>query len=153
MAPGNAQNHFKNMSRTIAFFFLLLVGGLVMAADTSSQAHKFSPGQVWTFHIDPGEPAATLTILKVETLEKIGDVIHISVSAARVPGGITRIGHLPMSRAALDKSVVELVKTDSAPMDLAGYEQWKRANGGVFTTSVSEAMSFVRQAIERQKER
>lgn len=139
------------MRRAITTILLLLFGGLVVAADTNSQKHDFSPGQVWTFHLDTGEPAATLTILKVESLEKVGDVVHISVSAVRVPGGVTRIGHLPISRAALDKSVKELVRTDSAPTDLGGYEQWKRAKGGVFTTSVSDAMSFIRQAIERQK--
>jgi hypothetical protein len=137
------------MRLTIAILVVLLVGSSAMSADTSSQ--KFSPGQVWTFHLDPGEPAATLTVLKVEKIEKLGEVVHISVSAVRVPGGVTRIGHLPMSSAALDKSVVELVRTDGAPADLVGYEQWKRAKGGVFTTSVSDAMSFVRQAIERQK--
>ena len=122
-----------------------------MATDSGSQAHDFRPGQVWTFHLDPSEPAATLTVLKVETLEKLGIVVHISVSAVRVPGGVTSVGHLPMARAALDKSVVKLVRIDSAPPDLGGYEEWKRAKGGVFTTSVSDAMSFVRQAIERTR--
>jgi hypothetical protein len=140
-----------NMSRAIAILVLPIVGGLVMGADSSAQTHQFSPGQIWTFRLDPSEPSATLTVLKVEMVEKLGEVVHISVSAVRVPGGVTRIGHLPMSRAALEKSVVALVGTDSAPTDLGGYEQWKRANGGIFTTSVSDAMSFVRQAIERQK--
>lgn len=142
---------FRNMRCAISTFVLLFVASLVNAADDDSQKHDFSPGQVWTFHLDAREPAATLTVLKVETLERIGDVVHISVSAVRVPGGATRIGHLPMSRAALDKSVVKLVRIESASPDLGGYEQWKSAKGGVFTKSVSEAMSFVRQAIERQK--
>jgi hypothetical protein len=131
----------------------LFLAGIVaaMAADADSKMHQFSPGQVWTFHLDASEPAATLTVLKVETLEKLGEVVHISVSAVRVPSGVTRIGHLPISIAALEKSVVALVGTDNAPADLAGYEQWKRAKGGVFTVSVSEAMSFVRNAIERQR--
>jgi hypothetical protein len=85
------------------------------------------------------------------TREKVGDVIHVSVSAVRVPGGVTPIAHLPMTRAALDKSVMELVGTDDSPANLGGYETWKRANGGVFTTSVSDAMRSVRRAIERQK--
>lgn len=63
-----------------------------MATDSPSQKRDFIPEQVWTLHLDPSEPAATLTILKVETLEKIGDVVHISVSGVRVPGGVTRIG-------------------------------------------------------------
>jgi len=135
----------------ISTLLLMLFGGIAMAADTGAVKHDFRPGQVWTFHLDASEPAATLTVLKVETLEKLGDVVHISVSAVRVPGGVTRVGHLPMSRAALDKSVVKLVRTEDSPPDLGGYETWKRANGGVFTTSVSEAMSFVRQAIERSQ--
>ena len=77
-------------------------------------------------------------ISKVETLEKIGEVVHISVSAVRVPGGVTRIGHLPMSRNALDRSVFELVRTENEPPDLGGYESWKSAKGGVFTTSVAK---------------
>lgn len=126
-------------------------GGLSMGADTSSLKHDFSPGQVWTFRLDAREPPATLTVLKVETLENLGDVVHISVSAVRVPAGITRIGHLPMSRAALDNSVIQLVRTDESPIELGGYDAWKKAKGGVFKTSVGDAMSFVRQAIEKQK--
>jgi hypothetical protein len=139
------------MRPTIALVSLLLLAGMALAAGAPAQKHDFRPGQVWTFHLDSGEPAATLTVLKVETLEKVGEVVHISVSAVRVPGGVTSIGHLPMSRDALDRSVLELVRTEKKPADLGGYESWKSAKGGVFTTSVSEAMSFVRQAIERQK--
>jgi len=51
----------------------------------------------------------------------------------------------------MDQSVVKLVRTDSTPPDLAGYEIWKSEKGGVFTISVSDAMSFVRQAMEQQK--
>jgi hypothetical protein len=139
------------MRNAASILLFPVIAGIAMAADIASTKHDFKPGQVWTFQLDPSEPAATLTILKVETLEKIGDVVHISVSAVRVPGGVTRIGHLPLSRAAVEKSVVELIRTDSAPTDLGGYEAWKSAKGGVFTTSVGDAMSFVRQAIERQK--
>jgi hypothetical protein len=138
------------MRSAFTALLLLLACALAMAADPDSQAHAFSPGQVWTFHLDKGEPPATLTILKVETLEKIGEVVHISVSAVRVPGGVTRLGHLPISKAALDKSVVKLVRTETTATDLGGYEQWKQAKGGVFTTSVSDAMNFIRQAIENQ---
>jgi hypothetical protein len=137
-------------STAIPLLLALLSGALLMGAGTASRKHDFAPGQVWTFHLDAAEPAATLTVLKVETLEKFGEVVHISVSAVRVPGGVTSIGHLPMTRAALERSVVALVRTDSPPMQLGGYEEWKRARGGVFTTSVSDAMSFVRQTIERR---
>jgi hypothetical protein len=80
---------------------------------------------------------------------KLGEIVHISVSAIRVPMGTTRIGHLPMSREAMDRSVLELVGSSSAPLDLGGYNAWNEAKGGVFTTSVSEALDFVREAIQR----
>src|SRR4029079_10770194 len=107
----------------ISTLLLMLFGGIAMAADTGAMKHDFRPGQVWTFHLDASEPAATLTVLKVETLEKLGDVVHISVSAVRVPGGVTRVGRLPMSRAALDTSVLELAQNDSATASpRAGYQ-------------------------------
>lgn len=140
-----------NMRHAVLTLIALIIGSLAMGADTTSRKHDFSPGQVWTFRLDAGEPAATLTVLKVETLAKLGDVVHISVSAVRVPGGVTPIGHLPMARGALNESVIELVRADKSPIDLGGYEAWKNAKGGVFTTSVSDAMNFVRQAMERQK--
>lgn len=139
------------MRHAVLALLVLFIGSETMGADAASQRHHFSPGQVWRFRLDAGEPPATLTILKVETLEKLGDVVHISVSAVRVPGGVTQIGHLPMSKAALDESVIELVRTDKSPVDLKGYETWKRAKGGVFTTTVSDALSFVRQAMQKQK--
>jgi hypothetical protein len=113
------------------------------------QTHTFAAGQVWTFRLDAHEPTATLTVLRVETLPTVGEVVHISVSAIRLPAGTTKLGHLPMSKAAMDKSVLELVRTDVGAPDLKGYELWKQAKGGVFTTSVSDAMQFVREAIIR----
>jgi hypothetical protein len=129
----------------------LLAGASPATSETTrtEQTHTFAAGQVWTFRLDPKEPPATLTVLRVETLASIGDVVHISVSAIRTPTGVTQVGHLPMSKSAMDKSVLELVRTDAGPMDLAGYETWKKAKGGVFTTSVSEALEFVREAMRR----
>jgi len=112
---------------------------------------EFVPGQVWSFRLAASEPDATLTVLKVETLDKIGEVVHISVSAVRGPNGVTKIGHLPMSWNALDRSVLNRVAYDPAPPDLGGYSAWKRAKGGVFTYSVSDAMATVRQALEQRK--
>ena len=108
-------------------------------------------GQVWTFRLDPTEPPATLTILRVESLPKLGEVVHISVSAIRMPTGITSVGHLPMSKAALDRSVIALQRTEMGIPNLVGYEAWKSAKGGVFTTSVNEALAFVREAMQRGK--
>lgn len=129
----------------------LLVGPSLANSETTrmEQTHTFSAGQVWTFRLDPREPPATPIVLRVETLASIGEVVHISVSSIRTPAGVTQVGHLPMSKSAMDKSVLELVRTEAGPMDLGGYETWKKAKGGVFTISVSEALEFVREAMRR----
>ena len=135
------------------FVSLLLLASSRLGADTTTmqQTHVFSRGQVWTFRLDPTEPPATLTILRVESLPKLGEVVHISVSAIRMPTGITSVGHLPMSKAALDRSVIALQRTEMGIPNLVGYEAWKSAKGGVFTTSVNEALAFVREAMQRGK--
>jgi hypothetical protein len=116
------------------------------AADTSAQKPEFSPGQVWTFQLDTTEPAATLTVLEVETLEGVGEVVFISVSATRMPSGIVKNLHFPMAREALERSVVSLLRMDEVTFDPRQYETWKRLSGYVYTTSVSEAMAFVRKS-------
>jgi hypothetical protein len=133
---------------TITFVALATVGALV-ACD-----HKddFEPGQVWTFRLDKSEPASTLTVLKVESLPKHGKVVHISVSAIRVPEGVTSIQHLPMSQDAIERSVLTLVRTERSPPDLAGYDTWARAQGGVFKTSVEDALRVIRDNLAQHPE-
>ncbi len=120
-----------------------------MDADTSQPGLRFSPGQIWTFHQDPGEPEATLTVLLVETTPSPMEVVHVSVSALRVHDGVAAVGHLPIAGDALRRSVVALVGTNDAPPDLGGYEHWRSAKGGVFTKRMSDVLGFVREAVER----
>jgi hypothetical protein len=129
---------------TITVAALAISGGLV-ACGLKDNSPSFEPGQVWTFRLDKTEPASTLTVLKVESLPKHGNVVHISVSAIRVPEGVTSIQHLPMSQDAMERSVLTLVRTEHSPPDLVGYETWARANGGIFKTSVEDALRIIRE--------
>jgi hypothetical protein len=115
-------------------------------ADASAHKTEFTPGQVWTFQQDSTEPPATLTVLKVGTLEKVGEVVFISVSATRMPRGVLKNLHFPMARDALERSVVSLVRTDEVTFDPRQYQAWKRLSGYVYSTSVSDAMAFVRRS-------
>jgi hypothetical protein len=122
----------------------------IAAADTSAHKTEFAPGQVWTFQLDTMEPLATLTVLKVETLEKVGEVVFIAVSATRMQSSVVKNLHFPMSRDALERSVVSLVRLDDVTFDPRQYEAWKRDSGYVYSTSVSDAMAFVRRS-ERKR--
>jgi hypothetical protein len=129
-----------------------LVCATLSGAVASAQESGFSPGQVWTFELDPAEPPATLTILKVEAHQEVGQVVFISVSATRMPSGVVMNLRFPMSRESLERSVIALLRTDEVAFDIRQYESWKRLSGYVYRTSVSEAMAYVRNS-ERGGER
>src|SRR5512147_490606 len=97
----------RAMWTAFAILYAVLSGVAAFA-----QESEFSPGQVWTFKLDTTEPPATLTVLKVETLDDVGEVVFISVSATRMPNGIVKNLRFPMAREALERSVVSLLRTD-----------------------------------------
>jgi hypothetical protein len=118
----------------------------------------FQPGQVWRYRARPGEEDSTLTVLKVETHPELGVIVHVAVSGVRVrnplaPSGYAgEIGHLPFAEEAVLDSVTDRVQ-GGAPTGAGeeGYREWRRAfdagEGGVFTTSVAEAVGFIEQAL------
>jgi hypothetical protein len=121
---------------------------------------KFQPGQVWRYNTRPDEAQSRLTILKVESHDKLGTIVHIaiegvSVKAPAAPGGVSRvISHLPFGEDSLRKSVTELERSvERLPEYEEGYRQWKEAfdagKGGIWTTPVSEAIAAMEQALNR----
>jgi hypothetical protein len=132
--------------RRASAFILATVSVALSVTWAADHKPEFSPGQVWTFHLDPSEPAATLTVLKVETLPQLGEVVFISVSATRMPSGILKDLRFPMARAALERSIVSLVRMDEVKFDPRQYEAWKSRSGYLYSTSVSDAMELVRKS-------
>jgi hypothetical protein len=103
-----------------------------------TDASRYKPGQVWSLQV-PGSPQALLKILRVETLTRVGTIVHVAVT--NVP---MTVGHMPFAEAAIDRSVVELVGTDPVrPESLDGYQEWRNAKGGWFTVTVPEALKVV----------
>ena len=133
------------MSASLIFGALIAAVALSAEAPAKVEPQEFAAGQVWTFHNDPSEPEATLTILRIEPHGKLTAVIHISVSAVRTPGGVTRMTHMAFSREAFDRSIEKLVRVDSSAPDLRGYEAWKAAGGQALTMTVNEALEQVRK--------
>ncbi|HXS12177.1 MAG TPA: hypothetical protein VN734_05705 [Acidobacteriaceae bacterium] len=107
---------------------------------------KFSPGQVWTYYSRETEPAATITVLKVETLPKIGVIVHIRLDGIRLHNCSSgpeprEIEHAPFTREALDRSVVKLIRTGEVPSFQEGYSRWRHDCGGVYTITVAEMVA------------
>jgi hypothetical protein len=108
---------------------------------------KYSPGQVWSYKTRDGEGTSTITILRVETLPKVGTIIHIRIDGIALKncsgGPIPKvIEHAPFSKDAIDRSVLKLVgQKENLPDYEAGYSDWKAHCGGVYTVTVAEMLA------------
>jgi hypothetical protein len=108
---------------------------------------KFRPEQVWAYKNRTGEDKSFLTILKIESLPKVGTIIHIRVDNIRLrncTGGPEpdNFQHMPFTRDAIERSVTKLQKESSDVPDYqAGYDEWRAACGGVYTVTVAEAVA------------
>ena len=137
----------------------LAAAGLLMIMGASN-ARDYAAGQVWTYHVKPGDEASTLQINKVEQDPKLGAIFHISVfglriTNPRVAGGIlTELPHLPVSKETLDKSVESLSHAAARPVAYEeGYAHWKRefdaGHAGIYTISVAEIVALAEQTMSK----
>jgi hypothetical protein len=114
---------------------------------------KFKPGQVWNYETRPGESASTLTILRIDSSEKMGVVIHVRVDQlmAHNPRGdiVPSVEHMPFSRDAMLASVDRLLKSDQPLPTLEGLRRWQEDCGGVYTISVSRAVDVMEKTLNR----
>lgn len=114
-------------------------------APSPAKDNKFRPGQVWEYKTRPGEEKSVVTILKVESWPK-GIIVHIRVDKVHIKncsGGseLETIEHMPFSREAVENSVTKLAREDSRVPDFqAGYDDWRKACGGVYTIPIADAV-------------
>jgi hypothetical protein len=107
---------------------------------------KYHPGQVWTYKTRAHETDSKITILKIETLPKIGEIIHIRVDNIRLrncTGGPEPevIEHAPFTRDAIEKSVMKVLDNgDLVPDFEQGYRDWREHCGGVYSITVAEVV-------------
>jgi hypothetical protein len=139
---------------------LLSILGFASSAIAGNIALK--EGECWSYATRPGEEASFLVMRKIETLPKIGEVIHISIFGLKIkspsaPNGFTdQAGHVPIAGANLRSSLKERVQRSIPDADWKeGYRMWREAydagKGGVFTKSVSECVGFMEEALNHGK--
>jgi hypothetical protein len=138
-----------------------LVAATILASVASvASAHDFAVGQVWTYHVRPGDEGSTLQINRIDKDSKLGTIYHISLFGLRIPsslapgGFITNLPHLPVSEQTLEKSVESLTPQPPRAVDYApGYAEWKRAfdagKGGIYTISVAEIAITLEKTMSR----
>jgi len=99
-----------------------------------------------------------LTVLKVESSQKLGVIVHVSLDGLRIENPraadsvSATIGHMPFAEAAIDRSVTTRAAAGLfGAADGEGYEEWHRAfdagNAGIFTIDVAEGVDFVAQTL------
>lgn len=114
----------------------------------------YKPGQVWSYKTRPGDEESTLTILKVETTPKLGTIVHVQIQKWRLQNckgntGDSTMDHAPFSRAAIDKSVVKLLRTEKDLPDYEeGYKDWLSHCGGIYTMSVADALTLTNKRMK-----
>jgi len=130
---------------------LLPMFGLTVAAQqrkcsppVPSTDDQFKPGDVWTYAARPEDSGSTLTILKVETLDKVGVIVHVRLNGLKIRRAdgfvLESIQHMPFTRKALAASVLHKEKSGTVPDFTDGYTNWSAACGGVYTISIKEAV-------------
>ena len=125
---------------------------------TDVEDSQFQVGQKWNYQTRPQDLGATFTIVKVEATEKLGTVVHISLSGLKLKnahhptGWSETVAHMPFSEDAIARSVTDLVERNAPlPEFQDGYDEWRKAfeagRGGVFTLTVAEAVGGMEAAM------
>jgi hypothetical protein len=92
-------------------------------------------------------------MLLAETDPLRGEVVHVRVDDVRVAnpaaaqGFATWIGHVPMSREAFDRSVLDLVDITAESADLEGYQMWRDAGGSEFTEPLAQILCYIEDTL------
>jgi hypothetical protein len=133
---------------------LAFVASTVMA---STPIEKYAEGQVWEYKTRPEDKGSLLKIQKIEQrpdFAKTGPVYHVSLIGLHFAGLPLdgTLNHAPFSRTSLDASVTKLSSSKAVFPDAGdGIAEWRRAQGGVFTVTVADAVTFVEQTVRSAK--
>jgi hypothetical protein len=135
------------MKKVITTFIAMLVPLSCFAAD-------YAVGQVWSYKTRPGEEESVLTVLKVDSDRKWGQIIHIRLDGLRVKradGSIVEyIGHMPFAKSAVDQSVMKLLRTESRVPDFSrGIDAWKQAKAEAMKEPINEIIEGMAQQLAK----
>jgi hypothetical protein len=146
------------MKRYLSALVLLFISSCTSNSSSALEAKevksKYKVGQVWSFKSRPSEPNARLTIVKIESDGKLGNIIHVQVDNVKIktsaePVKYTHlVSHMPFSEAAIDSSVTgKLGEVAELPDFQEGYAEWRNSFGagkaGVFSIPVGKSVEYM----------
>jgi len=140
--------------------FVIVFAALGLAFCGVARDVEIKEGDCWTYATRPGEEGSFLVIRKIETLPKVGEVVHISVFGVKIKNAADRTGftgevaHLPVAGENLRASLKD--KVEKKVPDIAwktGYGVWRKGfdaqRAGVFRKSVSECITYVEESLNQ----
>lgn len=133
---------------------LLAVTSAAAAQETPDE--RYAAGQVWEYRARAEDEGSLLKIQAIETLPDmaaVGPIYHVSVIGIHFsnPGMATEIQHMPVSRQTLDASVIQLSERNAVfPDPASGIQQWRQAQGGVYTIPLAEIIALTDQMLSNQ---
>ncbi|PTQ10912.1 hypothetical protein CLG96_11035 [Sphingomonas oleivorans] len=135
------------MMRMLILLAALLSGAVAPAAGPFRYAER----QVWSYKARAIDRGSLLRIWKIDRMGDGQRVFHVSVIGLGTPRGSPQmpdIQHLPITEAALDRSVMRRVDSDAVfPDPSSGYVQWHRQKGAPFTMTVAEVVDLVARSM------
>ena len=144
------------MAKMIVGVLPLVLLAVIMAAEAGEAAKPgFAPGQMWS--IKSELPNTTKIIVgRVEAWNRT-IAVHVSMVDVPIPAGVPdagqtmRIEHAPFEQSALTASVDHLIGTGVPPNSgfESCYDEWRTAQGGIYTISVQEALAAMFETLAR----
>ena len=119
---------------------------------------RFKVGQVWAYQTRPYEIGSTLTIVRTEADNRLGNIIHIQDVRMKNPhhklGLSSVVSHLPCSEEAISGSVIGVVREGAALPDFEeGYQEWRAAfdagQAGVWGVPVAKMIDAMESVLNQ----
>lgn len=133
------------------FACMFLAGG----SSLSAKANDYAEGQVWEYRARPQDAGSLLKIQQIDRNPARAEhriIYHLSIIGVHLndPNIVREISHVPVSRESLDDSVTRLTNpTVPFPDSSDGIAEWRRVNGGVFTTPIAKIIDVVEQTMSK----
>jgi hypothetical protein len=120
--------------------------------------HNYEIGQIWRYRTRDGEENSQIVILNsirvgIDTVYSIC-VEGVKLKNPWIQGGIqTTLPHSPVSKEALDLSVLESIGIRQNPLDdyAEEFQEWKepfdRGEAGYFIITIAEILDLIEQAV------
>ena len=133
--------------------YVFVFSWLMSGAALQAAPNVYVEGQVWQYRTRPSDPDSLIKIQKIDTDPRrpVNRVIyHISIIGIRLndPAVRREISHVPVTREALDDSVIRAISgRPTFPEARDGIAEWRRVKGGVFTLPIAQIIDVVEQTM------